>query len=105
MWGGLNDQSLITKVEAFDGLTVRFTTRTPSTIFVIAPHLSGVALTLKVGRTSGNDASSFGPLDRGRLENCQMGRARNRKREQPRSRPGESSTRYHSRPNTKAHPN
>ena len=29
MWGGLDDASLITKVEAFDRLTVRFTTRTP----------------------------------------------------------------------------
>jgi peptide/nickel transport system substrate-binding protein len=29
MWGGFDDQSLITKVEAFDRLTVRFTTRTP----------------------------------------------------------------------------
>ncbi len=29
MWGGFDDASLITKVEAFDRLTVRFTTRTP----------------------------------------------------------------------------
>ena len=29
MWGGFDDSSLITKVEAFDKLTVRFTTRTP----------------------------------------------------------------------------
>ena len=29
MWGGFDDTSLITKVEAFDRLTVRFTTKTP----------------------------------------------------------------------------
>jgi len=39
MWGGFDDASLITKVEAFDKLTVRFTTRTP-----FGPFLATLAM-------------------------------------------------------------
>jgi peptide/nickel transport system substrate-binding protein len=39
MWGGLDEASLITKVEAFDKLTVRFTTRTP-----FGPFLATLAM-------------------------------------------------------------
>jgi len=39
MWGGLNDQSLITKVEAFDRLTVRFVTKT-----AFGPFLATLAM-------------------------------------------------------------
>ena len=39
MWGGFDDASLITKVEAFDRLTVRFTTRDP-----FGPFLATLAM-------------------------------------------------------------
>lgn len=39
MWGGFDDASLITKVEAFDQLTVRFTLRTP-----FGPFLTTLAM-------------------------------------------------------------
>ena len=40
MWGGLNDQSFITKVEAFDRYTVRFTTKS-----AFGPFLATLAMT------------------------------------------------------------